>query len=365
MKKLPFIIAMSAFFIGCSNKTTTVQPASESVNLSPKGFVYSLPKTGFSINVESVNTTIFPGPYAAYAQKYLGIAETSTELRVDWVIASISVIPFTEPDMQMIFAVEPLNISSNSIIKLTESGLVIPIRSTFFNESQFSGILEPNFAEKQFSTDLSHTPFIAAERTTHYSRVYQDSTFVKIPVHKTLVVEKSLEDKAREAADFIFSLRKRRFDLLSGEADFVAEGKAVEAVLAEISRLEHEYLTLFVGKVQQHKSIHSFSYTPANEEAGSVILFRFSPSKGVLPVSDLSGSPVVISTSILEKWQQTELFNSIASEKGKPRADAFYYRIPVPVNIKINYGQTELLQKRETAYQFGPLVRMPFNYLVQ
>jgi hypothetical protein len=365
MKKLAFIMSILVVFIGCSNKTTTVKPASETVSLSPRGFIYTLPKTGFKVNVESVSSTILPGPYAAFAQKYLGIAVVSTELKAEWAIASLSVNPFTEPDMQMIFAVEPANSSASSIIKLTESGLVIPIRSAFFNESQFSGISVTNFTEKQFSTDLSHTPFIAAERTTHYSRVFQDSAYVKVPVHKTLVIEKSLEDKAREAADFIFSLRKRRFELLSGDADFVAEGKAVEAVLAEISRLEHEYLSLFVGKVQQHKINHSFSYTPANEDGGTVILFRFSASKGVLPLSDLSGSPVVISTSVLEKWQQTDLFNSIATEKGKPRTDAFYYRIPVPVSIKINFGQTELLQKRETAFQFGPLVRMPFNYLIQ
>lgn len=244
MKKLTFIFAISAFFFGCSNKTTTVKPVSETASLSPKGFVYTLPKTGFKVNVESISTTILPGPYAAFALKYLGIAEVSTELKVEWIIASLSVNPFVEPDMQMIFAVEPVNSSANSIIKFTESGLVIPISSAFFNESQFSGISTPNSSLIQVSTDLSHTPFIAAERTTHYSRVFQDSAYVKVPVHKTLVIEKSLEDKAREAADFIFSLRKRRFELLSGDADFVAEGKAVEAVLAEISRLEHEYLSL-------------------------------------------------------------------------------------------------------------------------
>lgn len=365
MKNLAFIITISALLIACSKKTTTVNPASETASLSQRGFIYTLPKTGFDVNVESVSTTILPGPYAAFAKKYLGIAEVSSELKVEWAIASLSVNPFTEPDMQMIFAVEPENSLANSIIKLTESGLVIPISSATFNKNQYSAISTPSSSTIQVSTDLSHTPFIAAERTTHFSRVFQDSAFVKVPVHKTLVVEKSLEDKAREAADFIFSLRKRRFELLSGDADFVAEGKAVSAVLTEISRLEHEYLTLFVGKVQQHKTNHSFSYTPANEDGGTVILFRFSASKGVLPLSDLSGSPVVISTSVLEKWQQTELFNAIASEKAKPRTDAFYYRIPVPVSIKINYGQTELLQKRETAFQFGPLVRMPLNFLIQ
>jgi hypothetical protein len=212
--------------------------------------------------------------------------------------------------------------------------------------------------------DLSATPFIAAEQTTHYTRVLQDSNFVRVPVHKSIVVEKSAEDKAREAADFIFSLRKRRFELLSGDADFVAEGKAAEIVLREISRLESEYLTLFIGKSQTSTATWWFDYSPdGSKKDASTILFRFSEAKGVLPVSDLSGSPVLMSINATDSWTGTEMFEQLAIENKITKPDAIYYRIPVPVQIKVHDSKVDFFSQKLTLYQFGPLVRMPSRFL--
>jgi hypothetical protein len=263
----------------------------------------------------------------------------------------------------MLFAVDPAPVAPISFVKLTQTGLIIPIHSQNAIEKPFQ-TASPTTANNSMVSDLSPFPFISSEKTTFMSRVMQDSVFVRVPVHKTMVIEKSLEDKAREAADFIFSLRKRRFDLLSGEADFVAEGKAVEAVLAEIRRLEGEYLKLFIGYSHQQHFVSTCNYIPSDENKGSVILFRFSPAKGVLPVADLSGAPVVVTSTVDEEWASLDLFNSLSTEKGKPRSDAFYYRLPVSISIRVSFGQSELLQTQQLAYQFGTLVRMPISFIV-
>ena len=365
MKKIILILGFIGFFsLSCSHKATVISPLASTENLSPSGFIYALPQTSFKVKVESVHYQVVPGPFAEWAEKYLGVTGCATQPKAEWSISSVDVFSASEADLDALFVVEPSENFRTDFLRLTTSGLVMPFNAVNFIEANQYSSQSGLSSAVETSTDLSPTPFIAAERTTHYSRVLQDSAFVRVPVHKTVVVEKSMEEKAREAAEFIFSLRKRRFELLSGDADFVAEGKAVETVLNEISRLENEYVSLFIGKSAESKSIHWFDFTPDPNGSGSTILFRFSPSKGVLPQSDLSGSPVLITASGEKEWKGVEIFEQLSSEKRIPRTDALYYRMPVPIMLKISFQNTELLSKRMSAFQFGPLVRMPSRFFI-
>jgi hypothetical protein len=359
------LIVISTFITACSKKpvSTTISPASEVSSISPKGLVYSLPKTSLKIKVESHFNSVIPGPYARFAQKYLGLSDIQTSASSSWAIAGISVYPYNHSDLQALFVVEPEEDFNLDFLKISNQGLIIPIGTQMHSSSQKAiQPIAPNFDDKNF-LDLSPTAFIAAEQTTHYTRVMQDSSFVRVPVHKSVVIEKTLEDKAKEAAEFIFSLRKRRFELLSGDADFVAEGKAAEAVLKEISRLESEYLTLFIGKTSRSVSTHWFDFSTRKDELSS-ILFRFSEARGVLSPSDLSGSPVLVSLSVIEQWVGLEILNRLnVDENQLPILDAIYYRIPVPVMVKIHDSKTDFFNQNLQFYQFGPLLRMPSKYL--
>ncbi|MFA5648491.1 MAG: DUF4831 family protein [Bacteroidales bacterium] len=360
-------VASMFLLLSCSKKTvTTITPIGASASLSPKGMAYSLPKTALRVKVNAEFKSVSPGPYAKFAKKYLGISSVILEAQKKWSISDIEVVPHSLPDLSLIFVIEPAESFSLDFLRITEQGLIIPLSNSDYRTVKKSVHSLDSYDTKNVFLDLSATPFIAAEKTTHYSRVVQDSSFVRVPIHKSVVVERSVEEKAREAADFIFSLRKRRVELLSGDADFVAEGKAVEAVLNEISRLEDEYLSLFTGKITSSKAIHYFDYTPvANGDNASSILFRFSNTRGVLSSSDLSGSPVLISLTITEKWQGTGVFDQLITEKGKPRLDAVYYRLPIPVEVKIHDSENDFFQQVLTLSQFGPLLRMPSRLVVE
>ncbi len=353
--------------LSCKTKqvATNVQQA-ENVNiLSRKGMVYTLPKTVFRVKVKAVHTSVLPGPYSQFAEKYLGISNVFASQKNQWEIQEVNVFSFTEPDLKYFFVVEPGDDYKCGFMQLTQNGLIIPsLQIGFQNIEHGVKPLPAEFFDPRYH-DLSPTPFIATETTTHYSRVLQDSVFIRVPVHKTVVLEKSLEDKAREAAEFIFSLRKRRFELLSGDADFVAEGKAVDIVLNEIKRLEDEYLTLFTGKRHQTFSTHWFNYSVEPEGQETAILFRFSATRGVLSPSDLSGSPVIINITSPESWKGIEILNKLANEKDLPRTDLVYYRLPVPVSIRISDSQTEFFNSRSSVFQLGPLLRIPPELLVE
>jgi len=365
MRKIVTILLISLLATACSKKTTTITPINLTSSLSPHGMVYALPLTTYRIKVESVQIIEIPGPYAQFAERFMGISNVITKKNSEWEIQSVDATSDNEADISALFVIEPNETFQSDFLKLTSQGLIIPTSNIHFDGINKVGMQPAPEPATPIYTDLSTTPFIVAERTTHYSRVFQDSTFVRVPVHKTVTVEKSIEDKALEAAEFIFLLRKRRFELLNGDADFIAEGKAAEAVLKEISKLEQEYLSLFIGKSFEQKSTHWFDYTPKPNGNSATILFRFSPSKGVVSASDLSGSPVLISASPNGEWQGTELLKQLSTEKETPRTDAVYFRIPIPIDLKVTFENQDLFHIRTSVYQFGPLVRMPANFFMK
>lgn len=358
------LVALTLLASSCSKKPiTTISPIEQAVELSPKGMVYALPKTYLKVKVVAKYTEVIPGPYARYAQKYLGVENVPTSKKQSWSIQDVNVTSFNQADMQSLFVVEPSEEFPVDFLKIVNEGLVIPASYATFSSA--TEMAKANINSKAVNyVDLSPAPYIATEKTTHYSRVVQDSTFVRVPVHKSVVVERSFEEKAREAADFIFSLRKRRMELLAGDADFVAEGQAAKEVLKEITRLEEDYLTLFTGKVFSYTATHWFNFNPvANGSNSSAILFRFSDTRGVLPSSDLSGSPVLISLDMVDDWGGTTVLENLAKEKDSPRLDVVYYRLPVPMQVKISNSDKDFYSQVFTFHQFGPLLRIPKEYI--
>ena len=62
------------------------------------------------------------------------------------------------------------------------------------------------------------------------------------------MTETDLQTAARNAAAAIFSLRKHRLDLISGEAGENVFGAGLPVALERLDRLEQEYLELFLGR---------------------------------------------------------------------------------------------------------------------
>lgn len=251
-------------------------------------------------------------------------------------------------------------------MKICNTGLIIPISGLGVNSLSQKDVRINGVDGSVYYSDLSTTPFIASEKTTYYSKVKHDSVFVRVPIQKDMIIEKNIEEKARDAADFIFLLRKRRSDFLSVDADHNLNGDGLKIALEEINRLEQEYLTLFTGKTFTENSAHFFEYIPTQSGGESSIIFRFSPSKGVLSSSDLSGNPILLKAipeSIPESYKN--FFHTLSMEKDKPLDNVIYYRIPNSSIISISDGKKEVLNRRFSIYQYGPLVRIPIKLMIK
>ncbi len=121
-----------------------------------------------------------------------------------------------------------------------------------------------------------------------------DDEFSRLQADKNDMTVLALEDAAREAANTIFSLRRHRIELITGEAGENVFGEGLKSALAEIERLEQSYLELFLGKriVTTDRTRRYVVYPQSDKK--QYIVCRFSAAAGLLPESDLSGDMVLL-----------------------------------------------------------------------
>lgn len=334
--------------------------------VSESGIVYSLPKTNLTFLVEAVLTDVFPGPYHEYAEKYMGLTNVPHKRETSWQISNIEINKYNNMDPEQIYIVEPSGLLNIKIEKLLKNELIFPVNKEYQNEyaNQFYGQNEQG--NDIVFKDLSVSKYIGEEQVTYYKRVQRDSLFAKVPVTKTQSVYKSFENKAEEAANFIFLIREKRFELISGMADYYPDGKALEVALKELDRLENEYMDLFIGKKFTSTYTANFEFTPTDKDLHQpYILFRFNKDKGVVPSNDLSGRPIIVE---LEDLQQTKnlsgIFQETESEEESAYKNKFYYRIPNLIRVKMFDGSSLIASRKMNVDQFGEIIQIPEIFLM-
>ena len=111
--------------------------ADAQTNADPEGYVtYSLPLTTITLDVEAVQETFYVGPYAKYAEKYLGIKprmkdETTVQL------TQLRMTPLVEADQSRRYSVSASKkgLNTSSVFKLSTAGLVTFADAKFADES--------------------------------------------------------------------------------------------------------------------------------------------------------------------------------------------------------------------------------------
>ena len=133
----------------------------------------------------------------------------------------------------------------------------------------------------------------APASTRIFNHAASDEEFARLQPDKTDMTTPALEDAARAAADRIFSLRRHRIELITGEAGENVFGEGLKAALAEIDRMEQSYLELFLGKRIVSTETRRYVVYPQADKK-QYIVCRFSAAAGLLPESDLSGDMVLL-----------------------------------------------------------------------
>ena len=312
-----------------------------------EGVVYSLPQTGIHVQVKATRERFVHGPFAAYAQKMLGIDNVSQTDGDRWNIDQMQIEVFSEPDPEQVHKAMG---QAAQMVSLTESGILAGINSDMNVEKsalQTSSFLMKNLDQQIKFTDLSIWSYYSATDSTKKFRM----------------VSKNQEQKAAEAAETIFNLRNSRFALLTNADDEpLPDGKSFEVMVQELGKMEQNYVALFIGKSEKQTYEFSFDYVPGTKNVKGEVFFRFSDDRGVLPKTDLSGRPIVIDV-VKAEGLATKQNALSASENPFAGKSGLYYRMPGMAEIRIMDGSNQLAASRAAIAQFGTIAPIPEDIL--
>lgn len=137
-------------------------------------------------------------------------------------------------------------------------------------------------------------------------KVEQEPYTLPLPLNRISATVQTTEEQAAATAAMIFSLRKHRLDLITGEAGENVFGAGLKAALDEIARMEKECLDMFYGSKTTTEQTHTFNITilPDKKE---YLVCRFSDKDGVVEADDLSGKPIVVKFETAPNKEYAEL----------------------------------------------------------
>lgn len=372
MSKRFFVAAMVAAFI-CPAFSFAQK------NTDPEGYLtYSLPSTVLVLEVEAVQENFYAGPYAEYAEKYLGIT-VPQEDKQTCQLKSVRMLPYVEPDNSRRFSVNvPKGMLDATFLKLSPMGLISFADTGYGGEAawRFPVISKGDFSDKGISSNL------VSESATLYRNDDKASKYSGAMIQQGVVVEKTLEKKASEAAQKILDAREERYKIVVGDTDATYSGEALQAAIDELKAIEKEYLTLFVGYSETQVQKARFDVVPQPGDVQKYIAFRLSDSAGLVPADNLSGKPILLEI-IPEEFAQTD----VAKAEGEAAAAAqaaiettgkapktktpeekreaqVYFRLPAVCTVNVRNGVDILLQSRVPVYQLGQETSLPVNVIL-
>lgn len=333
-----------ALVIGASFPVTAQRTDKNTAPAMTDGIVYSLPRTGIRIHVTAIREKLYAGPYAQYAEAMLGLKAAPTSDMERWTITGVQLETFSEADPQQVFKAKGM---SGAMVNLTPSGILAGVNSTVEINSEpiaYSSFTDEQLAPLYPFTDLSLNAFFEKP----------DSTA------RNIVIAKTQEEKAMEAANTVTKLRKRRFKTLANAYDEqLPDGKAYQIMVDELEKLEEDYVALFIGKTVKNTFNYSFDFVPGDNSVSGEVVFRFSETKGVLPKTDLSGKPVQVDLKRLD-----ELTSAQQNQKGSSSAQSgLFYRIPGKGELRVMNGLSLMAMARLDIAQFGTVLALPDELL--
>ena len=327
MKRLGifFFIVLTINFLSAQTKVLKMS-ATKSTDF---GVTYFLPKTVLTVHVNYSKTIQKAGPYARFAENYLGIKEQSivSEDQVYYTLNKINVESKGVVDNHASYLVAFKPKTTSPFVYLTEDGLICTINADYVPEvtnNKSNPIVLP---DSELSTNLPHSVY-----TEEYLRAG------------------SVTKMAEVAAKQIYKLRDSRTDLLTGNADNAPrDGEGMKIILANLNAQEKDLTELFTGTTNVETYDAEFEVEPLSNIEKDV-LFRFSKYYGIVDSDDLSGSPVYINVKNLDHTDEQEIADSNRKVK---EPQSIVYNIPGKAEVEVFFGVNSMYNNTFQLVQFG------------
>ena len=159
----------------------------------------------------------------------------------------------------------------------------------------------------------------------------------------------SAEQQAQAAADMIFSLRRQRKELISGDAGENVFGAGLKAALEYIEKTEKQCLDMFYGTNVRSVEQYRYTITPTASEKNYIVC-RYREGVGILPLSDFSGDPIMVIITPTDGYTSSLPF---ATEKDKVRTE---FLVAATCDIELLCGTDSLATLQMEMFQYGKKV---------
>lgn len=328
---------------------TSIPPVSQ-------GVFYSLPRTVVNIEVTIDRIENYKGPYADYALRYLGLKNVVMNNSVEYAITKVEITTSPEPDPDQYYFISTEKLGKGQkagLLSLSDAGLILGTIPSAADSVVKTVIIDkgpelPAISERdifpevfKYYADVS----VFEKIDTIIKKVSIDTMTMERQFLKRTIVEKSPEQKAREAADYISKIKENRFNLITGFQEVSYNRETLEYMDTQLKILEKEYMKLFTG-ISIHKTLKfHHKYIPLPNQINTEIpIFKFSRTKGPVDLDEPGGNVVTI------RIQRVGNTNQVASYLGRAEKDekeqGIAYRIPelARVMVKLNESTTEVTQ---------------------
>jgi hypothetical protein len=336
---------------------------SQAINTEAEGMFYALPQTVIQVDIVVNKVKKVKGPFAEYADQMLGLSQVTTVNSTEFELKDIRLTAYTEADPSEYYFIRmPAKQKDRKSIELFLSG-----------EGVISGVgalKQPGSDKKQQSIDLTTSevdipefanPSVFERMDTVIKRISLDTTIIEQKFFRKTSAVKSIEQKAREASEFILKLDESIYNLINGYQEVNYEKGSMEFMYNQMVSMKQDYLELFKGVTSISSETFTFYYIP-DKNNQSETLCKFSMSKGILSKTATAGDLIQIQANSLNLTNtlkpETERLNL-----GQHESHGLYYRIPDKAIVAVKIGGQVKIESPLVINQFGVVTFLPSTSL--
>lgn len=294
------------------------------------GITYSLPATVIKVSVSASCTKVQAGPFAPYAEKFLGLKDVAQEDRTEWQLEQVG-----------IEAVSCADSSRTYHIAFSEKGAL----PTFY------------LGEEMTLLGINHAVEPKPEVVPVAAPVEKQITYKPSDVMTGEMLKAGSKAKQAElCAEEILSIRESRSELIRGEADNTPnDGKQLQLMLDNLAAQEAALMSLFIGNTTTSQDSRTYLYRPTKETERD-LLFRFSRELGFVATDDYAGAPVYMAISVIEDNRMPAVIDPKAAKKAEK---GIAFCVPGKAHLRMFDARQTLAEGDMRMAQFGHVEQLP------
>ncbi|MGC9330597.1 MAG: DUF4831 family protein [Bacteroidales bacterium] len=356
-ESIVFVFFALMFFTSACQKGwyVTENPVPEK---KEKALVYCLPKNQIHLTISLKKAHFIPGPYAEFATPYLSLQNIEYNEKYFYTISDVEchTSSIADPDRQFYIVPDKnlpaLSFSQQAVlsgINLTDVDEQAAVSVPVFVPEKLHNSANPDFPNMQI--DKSNYEVI----DTTYRIVQRDSVEIRIPVYQTKEKQKTIVEKAKDAADFIIRIRKNRFSLEAALGEQKVSGVDIAYMIEKLEALEQSYLELFTGKLKTEIVELHYTLTPEKKQAeqGFVLDYLDKNTGTLIEQANNADKLELRVVPLSEQSSKPKLANKDESKK----ALAFYHARPVELALFLN--DEKIFFQQAVISQMGSLNYLP------